>query len=122
MTARPVAFVTGGAQGIGKAVAQAFLRGGHAVVIVDADAAAGRAAEKGFAALGPIRFFRADVAREGDVRRAFARAKRAFRRLDVLVNNAGVMMSAPPEKLTLAQWNKVLGINLTGMFLCAKHA
>jgi NAD(P)-dependent dehydrogenase (short-subunit alcohol dehydrogenase family) len=120
--ARRVAFITGGAQGIGKAVGQAFLRDGYAVAFADADGAAGRRTGKEFAALGPARFFRADVAREADVRRALAGTLKFFGRLDVLVNNAGLMIPAPPEKLTLAQWNKVIGTNLTGPFLCAKHA
>src|SRR5690606_15037656 len=65
---------------------------------------------------------RADVGSEDDVRRLVERTLAAFERLDALVNNAGIGVSKPIEELTLAEWNRVLATNLTGAFLCSKHA
>lgn len=120
----PVALVTGGAQGIGRAVAERLLRDGFAVSLVDVDREAGEEAAADLAPLGPVRFLWADVADEGQVRAAVAEAAGAFGRLDALVNNAGIAKAhGPPlEELSLEDWNRVLAVNLTGPFLCAKHA
>jgi len=119
---RKVALVTGGAQGLGKAIAQRFLRDGMRVAILDADAEAGNEAAGELRALGEIDFLPADVADEDQVIEAVERTVSGFGGLDVLVNNAGVSRNKPVTGLTLAEWNRVLGINLTGAFLCAKHA
>ncbi len=119
---RRAAIVTGGAQGIGRAIAQKFLRNGLAVVIADCDREAGRETESELKALGPVRYVPADVSKEPQVRRLVAAALEAFGRIDVLVNNAAVMANAPLARLKLADWNRVLAVNLTGAFLCAKHA
>jgi NAD(P)-dependent dehydrogenase (short-subunit alcohol dehydrogenase family) len=119
---RRAAIVTGGAQGIGKATAQLLLREGYAVMIADVDDEAGREAEQELRALGDARYLRADVGSEDDVRRLVERTLAAFERLDALVNNAGIGVSKPIEELTLAEWNRVLATNLTGAFLCSKHA
>lgn len=116
------AVVTGGAQGIGKATAQRLLRQGYRVVIADVDEEAGCASERELSSLGETRFARTDVAREDDVMRLTEQTLAAFDHLDALVNNAGFGISKPLEALTLAEWNRVLGVNLTGAFLCAKHA
>lgn len=120
----PVALVTGGAQGIGRAVAERLLRDGFAVSLVDVDREAGEEVAADLAPLGPVRFLWADVADEGQVRAAVAEAAGAFGRLDALVNNAGIAKAhGPPlEELSLEDWNRVLAVNLTGPFLCAKHA
>ncbi len=117
-----VAIVTGGAQGIGKAIAQRFLAGGLAVVVVDCDAEAGAETAAELAAAGPSRFVRADVADEEQVRRAMAEAVTSFGGLDVLVNNAAIGRGGSVTELALADWNRVLAVNLTGPFLFAKHA
>lgn len=117
-----VAIVTGGAQGIGKAIARQLLGRGMAVVIADCDREAGRETAAELGRLGRIRFIPADVARESDVRRMTAAAARWAGGIDVLVNNAAVMANAPPANLKLADWNRVLAVNLTGAFLCARHA
>ena len=119
---RKVALVTGGAQGIGKAIVQRFLRDGMRVAILDADDEAGRDAEAALRALGEVVFLPADIADEGQVLAAVEGAVNAFGGLDALVNNAGVTRNKPLADLTLAEWNQVLGVNLTGAFLCAKHA
>src|SRR5690606_26056419 len=64
----------------------------------------------------------ADVSREPDVIELFRRTKADLGSLDILVNNAGLQQDAPFDELTLEQWNKVIGVNLTGQFLCAREA
>ena len=117
-----VALVTGGGQGIGKAISKRLLAEGAAVVLAEIDEEAGRETEAELAAMGRVAFVHTDVAMEDMVARAVGEAVRRFGRLDVLVNNAGIMRSAPPAELTLDAWNRVLAVNLTGAFLCAKHA
>src|SRR5512132_939879 len=65
---------------------------------------------------------RCDVSNEDDVRQMFDRMRREFGTIDILVNNAGLQQDAPFEEMTLAQWNKVIAVNLTGQFLCAREA
>jgi NAD(P)-dependent dehydrogenase (short-subunit alcohol dehydrogenase family) len=64
----------------------------------------------------------ADISDEAAVRAVVKETISCFRRLDVLINNAGIMIRKPLAKLSLADWNRVLGINLTGAFLCAKYS
>lgn len=111
--------VTGAARGIGKAIAALLAQRGWRVAICDIDAralaTAGRALH--------LPFFRCDVANEAAVRRCVKAAAAALGGLDALVNNAGMTgAKAPPlEKLRLAAWNRRLSVNLTGVFLMAKH-
>ena len=119
---RKVALVTGAAQGIGKAIAQRFLRDGMRVAILDADEEAGREAETGLRALGEVSLLPTDIADEDQVIAAVKRTVNVFGGLDVLVNNVGISHNKPVTELTLAEWNRVIGVNLTGAFLCAKHA
>jgi NAD(P)-dependent dehydrogenase (short-subunit alcohol dehydrogenase family) len=110
-----VALVTGGAQGIGRATGIALSTNGYRVAIADSDAEAGREIESAF--------FRCDVSRERSVRACVRAVVKRFGRLDALVNNAGITgpRTGPVEKLELAEWNRRLGVNLTGAFLMAKH-
>jgi NAD(P)-dependent dehydrogenase (short-subunit alcohol dehydrogenase family) len=64
----------------------------------------------------------ADVSDEAAVKTVIKETIASFRRLDTLINNAGIFISKPLSKLSLAEWNRVLGVNLTGAFLCAKYA
>jgi NAD(P)-dependent dehydrogenase (short-subunit alcohol dehydrogenase family) len=117
-----VAIVTGGAQGIGRAIAARLVAGGYTVVVADNDAEAGREAER---ALGPAaRFVRCDVADEAQVKACIRAAVAGARRLDALVNNAGLARPArvAVDRLPLKTWNRTLAVNLTGAFLMAKHA
>ncbi|WP_201313946.1 SDR family oxidoreductase [Dyella sp. EPa41] len=116
--------VTGGAQGIGRGIAQAVLAAGGRVGIGDLDAEAGKACIEEWQ-VGPRAHFTVlDVAREASVRRWMASALRHFGRIDGLVNNAGIANphAAPLAELALADWNRYLATNLTGAFLCSKHA
>lgn len=116
------AIITGGAQGIGKAIARQLLGRGMAVVIADIDREAGRETLAELKKLGQVRFFPTDVACESSVRKMAAATVKWFGGIDVLVNNAAVTANAPPGKLRLADWNRVLAVNLTGAFLCARHS
>ena len=117
-----VVLITGGAQGIGKCTARLFLERGCAVGIADLDAEAGAETAAEYAALGPCAFVPMDVADEPAVLAGVDAVLRRFGRLDVLVNNAALGIGKPPTELTLAEWNRVVGVNLTGPFLCSKHA
>lgn len=117
-----VVLVTGGGQGIGKAVVLRLLGYGARVVIAEADAEAGREAEAELKANGPVLFVETDVARAADVRHAVDEAEARFGGLDGLVNNAGIMIRKPVTELSLDEWRRVLDTNLTAQFLFAKYA
>lgn len=113
-----VAVVTGGASGIGAAIATAFVRKGAKVAILDVSpAAAEHAARLGehCAALA------CDVTAESSVTDAVGRVQELFGRIDILVNSAGVAILAPAEELDLAAWNTTLAVNLTGAFLMCRR-
>ena len=118
------ALVTGASSGIGRAIALALAEAGADVVInyvADEDKAQALADEirsRGVLALA----VRADVSDETQVQGMFSTAIAELGTLDILVNNAGLQQDAPFHELTLAQWNRVLAVNLTGQFLCARAA
>ncbi len=114
-----VAIVTGGAQGIGRGIADRLANEGCRIVIADADAEALAELEREAPALACVQ---TDVSSEQSVKNLIEVALARFGRLDFAVNNAGISANAPLEQLTLADWNRVVGVNLTGAFLIAKHA
>lgn len=118
------ALVTGASSGIGSAVAVALGLAGADVVVNyahEADAAANVVAEA--SKLGSKAYaHQADVSDEDQVRQMFDKMIATFGTIDILVSNAGLQQDAPIDQMTLAQWNKVIGINLTGQFLCARQA
>jgi NAD(P)-dependent dehydrogenase (short-subunit alcohol dehydrogenase family) len=124
--AQKVTLVTGAAQGIGAAIARAFVAEGATVLVTDVRDEEGAALA---AALGPAaRYYRLDVRREEDWTGVTAAALDAFGRLDVVVNNAGITgfeegaVPHDPEHATLAAWRAVLATNLDGVFLGCQHA
>jgi glucose 1-dehydrogenase len=119
-----VALVTGAASGIGAGVARALGAAGAAVVInyVTNPGAAEAVAADIRAAGAEALALQADVSNETEVREMFAKAAARLGPVDVLVNNAGLQQDAPVTEMTLAQWDRVIGVNLTGMFLCAREA
>ncbi|QXE86127.1 SDR family oxidoreductase [Geomonas nitrogeniifigens] len=121
---RTVALVTGAARGIGRGIAQRLVAGGYAVLLADIDGAAVAEAAAALGAPDAVLAVEADVADERSVQGVIARALARFGRLDLLVNNAALARAhaAPVHELTLAEWNSVIGTNLTGVFLCSKHA
>lgn len=123
--ARHVALVTGASSGIGRETALAFGRAGASVVVNhiaserDAAMAVVGAIEKdGGAAIA----LAADVSNEGDVSAMFERAVARFGTIHVLVNNAGIQRDASICDMSLADWQRVIDVNLTGQFLCAREA
>ncbi|NUQ90162.1 MAG: glucose 1-dehydrogenase [Glycomyces artemisiae] len=108
------AIVTGGARGIGEAYVRALHAEGMRVVIADVLADQGKALVE---ELDGARFCALDVTDEGAWDAAVAETLDAFGAVDVLVNNAGIANAAPIEHFTLAKWNAVLAVNLTGVFL-----
>jgi glucose 1-dehydrogenase len=118
------ALVTGANSGIGKAVALALGRAGADVAVnwVVGEDAAQEIVDtiKGFGVQACA--IKADVSREDEVQAMFREMLERFGTIDILVNNAGVQRDAAFDQMTLENWNRVIGINLTGQFLCAREA
>ena len=118
------ALVTGANSGIGKAVALALGRAGADVAVnwVVGEDAAQEIVEtiQGFGVQACA--IKADVSREDEVQAMFRAMLERFGTIDILVNNAGVQRDAAFDQMTLENWNRVIGINLTGQFLCAREA
>jgi len=119
-----VAIVTGGASGIGEAVAKTYAANGCRVMLVDVNAKGlDRVAADITAGKAACVAVRADVTSEEQVIGFFHDAVRRWGRLDILVNSAGRDSLAPPiAQVTLEEWNKTIGPNLTGVFLCCREA
>jgi NAD(P)-dependent dehydrogenase (short-subunit alcohol dehydrogenase family) len=117
-----VAIVTGGGQGIGKAMVKRLLEDGLRVVIAEIDEEAGRETLEEYHRLGECVFMHADISDEPAVKEVVRETAASFRRIDALINNTGIFIKKPLAKLSLAEWNRVLSVNLTGAFLCAKYA
>ena len=116
------AVVTGGAQGIGRATVKYLLERGAKVAVGDADAEAGEEVVRAYAGLGELHFIQTDVSSESSAKTLVSETVERFGALDYLVNNAGTMIRKSVTNLSLDEWNKVVGINLTGVFLCTKYA
>jgi glucose 1-dehydrogenase len=118
------ALVTGANSGIGAAVALALGAAGADVVVnyIDGEERAEEVVERIRRGGAGAYAHRADVSREGDVRSMFRRMRERFGTIDILVANAGLQRDAGFARMSLAQWNAVLAVNLTGQFLCAREA
>jgi glucose 1-dehydrogenase len=121
---RQKAIVTGANSGIGKAVAIALCQAGADVVVnyVTGEEAAQEVAQTAAASGGRAIAIKADISQEDQVQAMFRKAIDEFGTVDILVNNAGLQRDAAIDQMTLAQWNTVIGVNLTGQFLCAREA
>lgn len=116
------AIITGGGQGIGRVTTQYLLTHGYRVAIWEADTDALSELREAFkASTAQVLFVSCDVSSEVNVRKAVEQTVGHFGQIDVLINNAALMMEKALDKLTLDEWNRVIGTNLTGAFLCAKH-
>jgi len=118
------AVVTGANSGIGEGIARGLAEAGAAVVVnyVSGEARARQVVDDIVAGGGRAIAVQADVSDEAQVQAMFRRAVDAFGSVDILVNNAGLQADAALHDMSLAQWNKVLAVNLTGQFLCAREA
>jgi glucose 1-dehydrogenase len=118
------ALVTGANSGIGQAVAVALGEAGAEVMVnyvagdEQADAVVNEIRRSGVQAQA----YRADVSQEDQVHAMFRKMLEQFGTIDILINNAGLQRDARIEEMTLEQWNRVIGVNLTGQFLCAREA
>lgn len=117
-----VAIVTGGASGIGKSTAELMAAQGAGVLIADYSKAGSEVAaalqSEGYEA----EFFHVDVSEEAQVAAMVNKALERWSRLDIMVSNAGIGSLGQADQLSLEDWNRVIAINLTGVFLCAKYA
>jgi len=121
-----VAIVTGASSGIGAGCARELAHAGATVVVnypvsftkEMAEQVVGEIAANGGRAIT----YQADVSKEADVQKMFADVISRYGTVDILVNNAGLQRDAPFTEMTLEQWNFVIGVNLTGQFLCAREA
>ncbi len=118
-----VALVTGAGMGIGKAIALLYAQQGCKVLAADINSEAGTAtANEIRTAGGQCTFRRTDVSVENEVQAAVTQAQQEFgQTIDVLANVAGIAHESPAHLLDLADWNRIINVNLTSMFLCAKH-
>jgi NAD(P)-dependent dehydrogenase (short-subunit alcohol dehydrogenase family) len=120
-----VCVITGGGSGMGRAAAESFCEQGARVAVLDlndeqGEAAAGAAASRG----GEAFYVRCDVSRESDVSSAIDSVAARFGGVDVLYNNAGIMMAEDGSVVDTPEevWDRTLGVNVKGIYLCCKHA
>jgi glucose 1-dehydrogenase len=118
------ALVTGASSGIGKGIAIALAHAGADVVVnfKSGPEAAQAVVEEAQRCGSRAYSHQADVSDEAQVRSMFRRMFDELGTVDILVNNAGLQQDAPFDQMTLKQWSTVLGVNLTGQFLCAREA
>jgi 3-oxoacyl-[acyl-carrier protein] reductase len=115
------ALVTGGARGIGEAIAKAFVREGASVAILDLRLEAATAtADRLVASGGTAMAVAADVSDEAAVKAAVEAVSAAFGRIDILVNNAGIDTTSLVVDMPTAMWDEMMAINLRGVFLCTR--
>ncbi len=117
-----VALITGGAAGIGKSTAEAYLKEGAKVVIWDVNIEAGKAVSEELSVIGDCVFDSVDVVDYDAVSAGIKKIVDQFGALDILVNNAGITMDRSLLKMDVATWQKVIDINLTGVFNCTRVA
>jgi NAD(P)-dependent dehydrogenase (short-subunit alcohol dehydrogenase family) len=118
-----VAFITGGAYGIGRGIVLEFVRHGDSVIIADRDEHRGMDLEKKLKDdHARTRFLQMDVRVESDVKSAIDQTVAEFGRIDVLCNNAGIEYYRAADEYSVEEWNAISETNLRGAFFCTKHA
>jgi NAD(P)-dependent dehydrogenase (short-subunit alcohol dehydrogenase family) len=121
--AQRVAVITGAAKGIGWATVEAFVAAGVAPVLFDLDEQALDQAQRGLSDRGVEHLvLPVDITDEAAVVAAFGAVESRYGRIDVLVNNAGIAIRRPAVELAIADWQKVIDVNLTALFLCSRTA
>lgn len=118
-----VAIITGAGRGIGRAAAMRFAKEGAKVVVAEIDSKEGKeTVDLIKAAEGEAFFIQVDITRTDDAKKMIDSAIEKYGRLDVLFNNAGIELTGKVEDMSEANWDRLLGINLKGIFLCCKYA
>jgi len=118
-----VVMITGGARGIGKAIAESLARRGANLAIADISAEAAAETSDELASLGVrTTSVKLDVSRSAEVAKAFDDVGKEFGRLDILINNAGITRDALILRMKEEDWDSVIDVNLKGVFLCSKEA
>jgi NAD(P)-dependent dehydrogenase (short-subunit alcohol dehydrogenase family) len=118
-----VAIVTGGALGIGKSACMYLAKEGAQVAVTDildkeGQEVANQIKKQG----GSAKFWHLDVSNEREVQKVFAEIQKTFGKIDVLVNNAGIAgVSKPTDEITEEEWDRVMAVNVKGVFFCTKH-
>ena len=116
---KKVALITGGSRGIGKAIAELFMKEGVEVVITSKNQKKLQQTSK---EIGNPFFVAGDVRNENDVKKVIRKTIEKFGRIDILVNNAGIFPKMKPlDKITEKEWNEIIDVNLNGCFRFAKH-
>ncbi|HEY8531925.1 MAG TPA: 3-oxoacyl-ACP reductase family protein [Limnochorda sp.] len=121
MFAKRVAIVTGGARGIGLAIARRLVREGCAVVIADVNLEQAEQAVASVDPSGDSMAIQLDVSQYAEVERAVAQIRERYGRIDILVNNAGIIRRGDLSTVTEQDWDAVMAVNLKGTFNCCKH-
>jgi 3-oxoacyl-[acyl-carrier protein] reductase len=115
------AIITGGSNGLGKAAALLFSKEGANVIIADLNESAGKkVTEEIKKSGGQALFVKVDVSNQDDVYNLVSAALKEFGKLHILINNAGIVSDARLVKMELDQWQKVIDVNLKGVFICAQ--
>lgn len=118
-----VSLITGAGTGIGKGIARAFAREGATLILSSRKRENLEATAEEARSLGAdARVIVADVTQEKEIIALFEQIRDEFGRLDILINNSGAFDGGPIEELSLASWQKVIDVNLTGPFLCTREA
>lgn len=118
-----IAIVTGGGSGIGRATALLFASEGATIIVADTDEKTGKeTVQLIISANGNAEFVTCDVSQSPDVRKLTDTAVNKFEKIDILFNNAGIAGQHPVTEISEADWDRVLAVNLRGVFLCSKYA
>ena len=112
----------GSPQGIGFAIARAFLEEGAEVFLCDRSLESAKKSEELLSPYGKVKGYAADVSDEGQVKAFFEEAKKDFGKVDIFVNNAGIYPQSALQDMTVGQWDSVMNVNLRSVFLCGLEA
>ena len=116
-----VAIVTGGAQGIGRAIVEEFCREGAKAVILDINDEKGKAVESEIRQSGgDVTFLHCDVSKPAEIDKVIAQILEKYARINILVNNAGILHSTPIEDITEEEWDRMMAVNLKSMFFMSQ--
>lgn len=115
-----IAIVTGGARGIGQAISELFAKEGATVIIIDLLPQGEQVAERIVAQGDKAEFHAVSVTDKSAIETLFAEVNERYSRIDILINNAGITRDRTLEKMSEAEWNAVIEVNLKGVFLCTQ--